>query len=68
MIDLFRCLKGGGNNFGIVTSFQMSTIPSGPVWGGLALRPLDVFPAAADALVEFTAKSVRDPASNMQLV
>ncbi|KAG6361125.1 hypothetical protein INS49_009349 [Diaporthe citri] len=66
--DLFRCLKGGGNNFGIVTSFQMGTIPSGPVWGGLALPQLDAVPAAVDALVEFTANSVKDPNSNMQLV
>ncbi|KKY34754.1 putative fad binding domain containing protein [Diaporthe ampelina] len=67
-IDLFRCLKGGGNNFGIVTSFQMRTIPSGPIWGGLALRSLDVVQAAVDALVDFTANSTKDPDSNLQLV
>jgi hypothetical protein len=65
---LFRVLKGGGNNFGIVTAFQMVTIPCGPVWGALALRPLDVVPAAVDALVEFTANAAKDPDSNLQLV
>lgn len=43
-------------------------MPSGPVWGGLALRPLDVVPTAADALVDFTKNSAMDPDSNMQLV
>ncbi|KAH7308610.1 hypothetical protein B0I35DRAFT_442293 [Stachybotrys elegans] len=66
--DLFRALKGGGNNFGIVTRFTMLSLPSGPVWGGLVLRPLDTFPAAADALVEFTAKSDEEPDSNLNLV
>lgn len=32
--DLFLALKGGLNNFGVVTSFQMKTFPAGPVWGG----------------------------------
>ena len=26
--DLFRALKGGGNNFGIVTRFDMVTFPA----------------------------------------
>lgn len=46
----------------------MRTITSGPVWGGLALRPLDVIPAGADALTEFTANIATDPDSDMQFV
>ncbi|EQB55635.1 hypothetical protein CGLO_04413 [Colletotrichum gloeosporioides Cg-14] len=30
--DLFRVLKGGGNNFGIVTRFDMETFPSKAIW------------------------------------
>ncbi|TVY32148.1 putative FAD-linked oxidoreductase, partial [Lachnellula subtilissima] len=36
--DLFLALKGGGNQFGIVTSFTMKTHPigtNGQVWGGI---------------------------------
>ncbi|KIN06284.1 hypothetical protein OIDMADRAFT_155290 [Oidiodendron maius Zn] len=33
--DLFWALKGGGNQFGIVTTFTMKTHPIGKVWGGL---------------------------------
>lgn len=61
--DLFRVLKGGSNNFGIVTRFVMKTKPIGPVWGGLALRPVDCLPAAAKALESFTARIQEDPDS-----
>ncbi|KAF2488555.1 FAD-binding domain-containing protein [Lophium mytilinum] len=33
--DLWIALKGGLNNFGIVTSFKMKTFETGPVWGGV---------------------------------
>lgn len=32
--DLFRVLKGGGNNFGIVTRFDMTTLPFKSIWDG----------------------------------
>ncbi|KAH8890090.1 FAD binding domain-containing protein [Thozetella sp. PMI_491] len=32
--DLFLALKGGGNNYGIVTSFLVKAHPQGEVWGG----------------------------------
>ncbi|KAL8337493.1 hypothetical protein RB601_006983 [Gaeumannomyces tritici] len=33
--DLFAAIKGGTNNFGIVTAYVMDAIPIGQVWGGL---------------------------------
>ena len=33
--DLFKALKGGGNNFGIVTRFDMETFEAGDFYGGL---------------------------------
>ena len=30
-VDLFNVLRGGGNNFGIVTSYTMKAYPIGPV-------------------------------------
>jgi hypothetical protein len=32
--DLFRALKGGGNNFGIVTTYVLQTYKQGNVYGG----------------------------------
>ncbi|KAF1850327.1 FAD-binding domain-containing protein [Cucurbitaria berberidis CBS 394.84] len=32
--DLFRALKGGSGNFGIVTRFDMQTFKQGNLWGG----------------------------------
>jgi FAD/FMN-containing dehydrogenase len=33
--DLFWALKGGSSNFGIVTRFDIKTIPSKKVWAGI---------------------------------
>lgn len=32
--DIFKALKGGGNNFGIVTNYRLQAHPQGNIWGG----------------------------------
>ena len=32
-IDLYKALKGGSNNFGIVTRLDMRLFPQGKFWG-----------------------------------
>lgn len=32
--DLYWALRGGGNNFGIVTRFELATYPQGDLWAG----------------------------------
>ena len=59
--ELFWCLRGGGGNFGIVTSFEYKLYPVGPmvVAGAVAWRGED----AADVLRfyrEFTASAPRE--------
>lgn len=49
--DLFKALKGGNNNFGIVLSFELYTFPQGQLWGGFVIYP------ALSALQQYTALS-----------
>ncbi len=49
--DLFWALRGGGGNFGVVTSFEFKLHPLGPeVLSGLVVHPLE---QAAELLPEF---------------
>jgi FAD/FMN-containing dehydrogenase len=46
--DLFWAIRGGGGNFGVITSFEYKLHPIGPtIVGGLVIHP---FARAADAL------------------
>lgn len=60
--DLYWALRGGGNNFGIVTSFKLNAFPLGKMWGGARLLSNDTFEAALDAIYNFATKySPADP-------
>jgi FAD/FMN-containing dehydrogenase len=47
--DLFWGVRGGGGNFGIVTSFEYQLHPVGPVLGGMLIYPF----AQAKAVLQF---------------
>lgn len=63
--DLFRALKGGCTNFGIVTNFKMKTFCGGKTWGGITFYPKSVTPQAIRALVRFTDNVQDDPDSSL---
>ncbi|KAI0412610.1 FAD-binding domain-containing protein [Xylaria grammica] len=63
--DLFRALKGGGNNFGIVTYLTMRAFPCSTIWGGGVMLPRDIFSEAAEAVVDFTKRIPDDPDTNL---
>ncbi|KAK0232019.1 FAD dependent oxidoreductase [Armillaria nabsnona] len=58
--DLFFALKGGLNNFGIVTRLTLRTFPQGQVWGGLITYAQDHFPEVNAAVAKFS-NNVTDP-------
>ncbi|GJE90591.1 FAD-binding oxidoreductase [Phanerochaete sordida] len=62
--DLFFALKGGYNNFGIVTQMTFRTFPIANVWGGNRLATSAHFPAAVAAINNYVA-SVTDPRAAM---
>lgn len=49
--ELFAALKGGQNNFGIVTRFDLKSYPATSIWGG---RIVYAPTAATDLLTAFT--------------
>lgn len=59
--DLFFALRGGGNNFGIVTRFDVATYPQGNMWGGLSYFWADATPAFVNALVNYNLNVATDP-------
>ncbi|KAJ7581441.1 FAD dependent oxidoreductase [Mycena floridula] len=58
--ELFFGLKGGFNNFGIVTRFTLKTHTQGQVWGGSVLFSEDQTEAITEATAKFSATNT-DP-------
>ncbi|KAI9148105.1 FAD-dependent monooxygenase yanF [Paramyrothecium foliicola] len=51
--ELFRALKGGSNNFGIVTRFDLETFENNGIWGGFSLYPDEAGPALIKSYTEY---------------
>ncbi|MCJ1348031.1 hypothetical protein MMC31_006262 [Peltigera leucophlebia] len=66
--DLFWALKGGGPNFGIVTRFDLYTIPVKNIWYQVAIYTPDQAPAILDAFAEWQEKGASDLKSTVALI
>jgi FAD/FMN-containing dehydrogenase len=59
--DLYWALRGGGNNFGIVTKFNLETFAHGPLmFGGQRVFLTPSFPQALDAFTNLGFNSAKD--------
>ena len=63
--DLYWALRGGGNNFGIVTRFDMETFPQAGMWGGMMTTAMDTNDTLLDAFVDFAYNAPQDVDSCM---
>lgn len=52
--DLWKTLKGGSGNFGIVTRFDMVAFPAHDLWGGIRVSARSEGEKLGEKLVEFT--------------
>lgn len=59
--DLFKVLKGGSSNLGIVTKLELTTFPNAPIWGGIVLYPNDTASEQFDAFIKFGPAVNSDP-------
>ncbi|KAI9715744.1 MAG: hypothetical protein M1812_005742 [Candelaria pacifica] len=55
--DLWRALKGGSNNFGIVTRFTTRSFPSTQIWSGFLYVPNFQAPRVLAAFHEFISRA-----------
>jgi len=63
--DLFTVLKGGNNNFGIVTQFKFRTFKYDGMWGGLVIYPESTIQDQLKALSRFTDNVDSNPKSTV---
>ena len=52
--DLWIALKGGSNNFGVVTRFDLRTFQQGDFWGGVVEYPISTAPEQIKAFSDFS--------------
>ncbi|EKD12970.1 FAD binding domain containing protein [Drepanopeziza brunnea f. sp. 'multigermtubi' MB_m1] len=63
--DLFQGLKGGGNNFGVVTRYDLKAFEFSEMWGGLRIYPNTTQDQQIDAFVNFTNNLQTDTNANI---
>lgn len=64
--DLFLALKGGQNNFGIVTRWDIDTIPQGKLWGGNIIYNYSTNVDQLDAFTNWKSPENFDPLSSVE--
>lgn len=65
VVDLDWSLRGGSNNFGIVTRFDLATIEQGLLWGGNAYYLIDTIDPQLAAFVNISNAQTYDDYSSL---
>lgn len=63
--DLWFALKGGSNNFGIVTRFDLKTFSQGDIWAGNIFTPISTRSAQIEAFTALNAAPEYDPYASL---
>ncbi|KAK0110414.1 hypothetical protein ONS96_002027 [Cadophora gregata f. sp. sojae] len=63
--DLFQGLKGGGNNFGVVTRYDLRSFPFGQMWGGIRIFSNVTQDQQIATFVNFTDNAHADTHANL---
>lgn len=63
--DLWRALKGGSNNFGIITRFDFQTFPQGGLWGGSLTQSINSSDEVFEAFANIASAPQYDPYASL---
>ncbi|KAE8371597.1 FAD-binding domain-containing protein [Aspergillus bertholletiae] len=63
--DLWKALKGGSSNFGVVTRIDLEAFKQGKLWGGVVSYDNRTTPEQISALVNFTNHIADDPHASL---
>ncbi|KAH6659050.1 hypothetical protein BKA67DRAFT_543391 [Truncatella angustata] len=63
--DLLWALRGGTNNFGVVTKINLRTFEQAEIWGGVVYHVIDMEDEEIIALSEFSASDTYDKYSSL---
>jgi hypothetical protein len=63
--DLFQALRGGSNNFGIVTRFVFRTFQQGPLYAGMVMHPMETKNEQLQTFYNYCTTSPIDPQASL---
>jgi hypothetical protein len=66
--SLFTVLKGGNNNFGIVTGFKFTTFDYDGLWGGFIIYPSTTVQDHFKALINFSNNIDKNPKGSVMAI